>query len=86
MEAGNHGAFFDRRFIEAGINKTSNIENDCHDGVAGKIKEGCDFAETGDIFAGEFDGWRLVEFLIEIRDDFVGIFGWIEGKCRGNFV
>ena len=66
MKTGNHGTFFDRRFVETGIYKTGDIEDDGHNRVAGKIEKGCDFAETGDVFAGEFDGWRLVEFLIEI--------------------
>ena len=65
MEAGNHGAFFDRRFVETGIYKTGNIEDDGHNRVAGKIEKGCDFTKVGGIFAGESDSWGLVEFLIE---------------------
>ena len=66
MEAGNHSAFFDRRFVEAGIYKTGDIEDDGHNRVAGKIEKGCDFTMVGGIFAGEPDGWGLVESLIEI--------------------
>ena len=66
MEAGNHGAFFDRRFVETGIYKTGDIEDDGHNSVAGKIEKGCDFTQVGGIFAGEPDGWGLVESLIEI--------------------
>lgn len=65
MEAGNHGAFFDRRFVETGIYKTGDIEDDGHNRVAGKIEKGCDFTQVGGIFTGKSDGWGLVESLIE---------------------
>ena len=57
MEAGSHGAFFDRRFVETGIYKTGDIEDDGHNRVAGKIEKGCDFTKVGGIFTGESDGW-----------------------------